>query len=39
MEFALLRGGGGLERRLREIGYREILRSVENVVYERVART
>ncbi|MGD0719754.1 MAG: FkbM family methyltransferase [Roseiarcus sp.] len=38
MEFALLRGGGGLERRLREIGYREILRSAENVAYERAAR-
>ena len=35
MEFALLRGGAGLEDRLRLLGYREVLRSNENVAYER----
>jgi FkbM family methyltransferase len=35
MEFALLRGGAGLEDRLRALGYREILRAAENVAYER----
>ncbi len=36
MEFALLRGGAQLEQRLRAIGYREILRTQENVAYEKV---
>jgi FkbM family methyltransferase len=35
MEFALLRGGALLEARLRALGYREILRTNENVAYER----
>jgi FkbM family methyltransferase len=35
MEFSLLREGLGLEERLRGLGYREILRTVENVAYER----
>jgi FkbM family methyltransferase len=35
MEFALLRGGALLETRLRALGYREILRTNENVAYER----
>jgi len=35
MEFALLRGGAQLEARLRALGYREILRTNENVAYER----
>jgi FkbM family methyltransferase len=35
MEFNLLQGGAGLEERLRGLGYREILRAVENVAYER----
>lgn len=35
MEFALLRGGAQLEQRLRALGYREILRTNENVAYER----
>jgi FkbM family methyltransferase len=35
MEFALLRGGVQLEQRLRGLGYREILRTNENVAYER----
>jgi hypothetical protein len=35
MEFALLRGGAQLEQRLRALGYREVLRSVENVAYEK----
>jgi len=35
MEFSLLRGGAGLEERLRGLGYREILRAAENVAYER----
>jgi FkbM family methyltransferase len=34
MEFSLLRVGGQLEERLRALGYREILRTVENVAYE-----
>jgi FkbM family methyltransferase len=34
MEFALLRGGAQLEQRLRGLGYREILRTNENVAYE-----
>ena len=36
MEFALLRGGAQLEQRLRALGYREILRTSENVAYERL---
>jgi FkbM family methyltransferase len=36
MEFALLRGGAELEQRLRDLGYREILRTNENVAYEQV---
>lgn len=36
MEFALLRGGAHLEQRLRALGYREILRTNENVAYEKV---
>jgi FkbM family methyltransferase len=35
MEFALLRGGAQLEQRLRALGYREVLRTVENVAYEK----
>jgi hypothetical protein len=35
MEFALLPGGVQLEQRLRARGYCEILRTSENVVYER----
>jgi FkbM family methyltransferase len=34
MEFSLLRVGALLEERLRALGYREILRTVENVAYE-----
>jgi len=34
MEFFLLRVGAQLEERLRALGYREILRTVENVAYE-----
>ena len=34
MEFSLLRVGAQLEERLRGLGYREILRTVENVAYE-----
>jgi FkbM family methyltransferase len=34
MEFALLRVGAQLEERLRRLGYREILRTGENVAYE-----
>jgi len=34
MEFSLLRAGAHLEERLRALGYREILRTVENVAYE-----
>ena len=34
MEFALLRVGAQLEQRLRGLGYREILRTGENVAYE-----
>jgi FkbM family methyltransferase len=34
MEFSLLRVGAQLEERLRSVGYREILRTVENVAYE-----
>ncbi|THD42807.1 MAG: FkbM family methyltransferase [Bradyrhizobium sp.] len=34
MEFALLRVGAQLEQRLRRLGYREILRTGENVAYE-----
>ncbi len=34
MEFSLLRAGAQLEERLRALGYREILRTVENVAYE-----
>ncbi len=34
MEFSLLRVGAQLEERLRSLGYREILRTVENVAYE-----
>jgi FkbM family methyltransferase len=34
MEFSLLRVGATLEERLRALGYREILRTVENVAYE-----
>jgi FkbM family methyltransferase len=33
MEFSLLRVGAQLEERLRALGYREILRTVENVAY------
>ena len=36
MEFALLRVGAQLEARLRRLGYREILRTGENVAYELV---
>ena len=36
MEFALLSGGVQLEQRLCALGYREILRTNENVAYERV---
>jgi FkbM family methyltransferase len=36
MEFALLRGGVQLEQRLRALGYRQILRTNENVAYEKV---
>jgi FkbM family methyltransferase len=35
MEFNLLPPEGGLEERLRGLGYREILRTAENVAYER----
>jgi FkbM family methyltransferase len=35
MEFNLLPAEAGLEERLRGLGYREILRTVENVAYER----
>jgi hypothetical protein len=35
MEFSLLPAEAGLEERLRGLGYREILRTVENVAYER----
>jgi hypothetical protein len=35
MEFSFLGGGAGLEQRLRALGYREILRTNENVAYER----
>jgi hypothetical protein len=35
MEFNLLPAEGGLEERLRGFGYREILRTAENVAYER----
>lgn len=35
MEFSLLRGGAQLEQRLRGLGYREMLRTQENVAYER----
>ena len=35
MEHNLLRGGAGLEQRLRGLDYREILRTAENVAYER----
>jgi FkbM family methyltransferase len=35
MEFALLRGGAQLEQRLQALGYREILRTNENVAYEK----
>jgi FkbM family methyltransferase len=35
MEFTLLRGGAELEQRLRGLGYREILRTNENVAYEK----
>jgi hypothetical protein len=34
MEYALVRGGAQLEERLRALGYREILRTSENVAYE-----
>jgi hypothetical protein len=34
MEFALLRSGVPLEQRLCALGYREILRTKENVAYE-----
>ncbi len=34
MEFSLLRVGAQLEERLRALGYREILRTVENFAYE-----
>jgi len=37
MEFSLLPAEAGLEERLRGLGYREILRTVENVAYERNA--
>ncbi|HEV3045058.1 MAG TPA: FkbM family methyltransferase [Roseiarcus sp.] len=37
MEFNLLPAEAGLEERLRGLGYREILRTVENVAYEREA--
>jgi FkbM family methyltransferase len=37
MEFNLLPAKTELERRLRSLGYREILRTVENVAYERGA--
>jgi FkbM family methyltransferase len=36
MEFALLRGGAQLEQRLCALGYCEILRTNENVAYEKV---
>jgi len=36
MEFSLLRGGAQLEQRLRALGYREILRTNENVAYEKI---
>jgi FkbM family methyltransferase len=36
MEVALLGGGAQLEQRLRGLGYREVLRGVENVAYERM---
>ena len=35
MEFAPLRGGARLEQRVRGLGYREILRTGENVAYEK----
>jgi FkbM family methyltransferase len=35
MEFSLLRAGAALEQRLRGLGYREMLRTHENVAYER----
>jgi FkbM family methyltransferase len=35
MEFALLRSAAQLEQRLRGLGYREILRTNENVAYEK----
>ncbi len=35
MEYTLLRAEDGLERRLAELGFREILRTQENVAYER----
>jgi FkbM family methyltransferase len=35
MEYTLLRAGAQLEERLRALGYREILRTGENVAYER----
>jgi FkbM family methyltransferase len=35
MEFALLGRGAQLEQRLRDVGYREILRTNENVAYEK----
>jgi hypothetical protein len=38
MEFNLLPVEAALENRLRGLGYREILRTVENVAYERVTR-
>lgn len=37
MEFNLLPAEAELERRLRDLGYREILRTAENVAYERDA--
>jgi FkbM family methyltransferase len=39
MEFNLRRDGVGLEERLRALGYHEILRTVENVAYERDAQS
>jgi FkbM family methyltransferase len=36
MEYTLLRAAATLEGRLRSLGYREILRTRENVVYERL---
>ena len=36
MEYTLLSAGAQLEQRLRALGYREILRTNENVAYERI---